>query len=125
MSTDAIVEVSALEDQRVAATTAGDLATLGNLISDELIYTHSSGRVDDKRSFLESIRSGAVRYASIARSDIVMKRHGDAVFVNGDGDLEVVIGGAPKTIRMRYSNVWVKTPAGWRFALWHATPRPV
>jgi len=124
MSEHSIEEVRALEDRRVAATTANDLAALGALLSDDLIYTHSSAKLDDKESFLESLRSGAVRYVEIQRSDIRMKAHGDAVFVNGAARVEVLIAGAPKSLRLRYSNVWVKTPAGWRFALWHATTVP-
>jgi ketosteroid isomerase-like protein len=124
MTATALDEIRALEDRRVQATISDDLATLEALLSDDLIYTHSSARLDDKASFLESIRSGAVRYRSIVRDDIRMRAHGDAVFVNGEARLEVLIAGKPKSLHLRYSNVWVNTGSGWRFALWHATPIP-
>lgn len=124
MSTTALEEIRSLEDRRVQATTTNDLTTLEALLSDDLIYTHSSARLDGKASFLESIRSGAVRYVRIERSDIRMQAHGDTVFVNGEARLDVLIANAPKSLHLRYSNAWVKTGSGWRFALWHATPIP-
>jgi hypothetical protein len=37
---------------------AGDAAVLDELCSDDLIYTHSKGDHDDKRSYLHKVRTG-------------------------------------------------------------------
>jgi hypothetical protein len=50
----AINEIKALEDRRYRAMITGDTAVLDALCSDDLIYTHSKGDHDDKRSYLQA-----------------------------------------------------------------------
>ncbi len=52
----------AAEAARYAAQTANDFAAMERLFGDDLVYIHSSTAIDTKASFIESIRSGAVRY---------------------------------------------------------------
>jgi ketosteroid isomerase-like protein len=117
-------EVSALEARRCKAMIEDDLATLEALFADDLMYTHSNALYDTKASYLQSLRSGAVKYKVVEREGIEMRVHGDAVFVTGKSRVVVAIGGEDKHVNLRYSNVWVKTAGGWKFALWHATPMP-
>ena len=51
----AINEIKALEDRRYRAMLDGDTAVLDELCSDDLIYTHSKGDHDDKRSYLHKV----------------------------------------------------------------------
>jgi ketosteroid isomerase-like protein len=117
-------QIMQLEERRWAAMTQGDLAALSALLAEELIYTHSSAVVDSKASYLESLRSGDVKYKKAERDPIAVVVHGDAAFVSGGARVSVHVRGQDKLINMRYSNVWVKQPGGWRFALWHATAIP-
>src|SRR5206468_2297733 len=47
-----------------AATVKGDAATLGNLLADDLTYTHSTGDTDTKKQFIANL-SGARKYHKI------------------------------------------------------------
>ncbi|PYV13713.1 MAG: hypothetical protein DMG07_13645 [Acidobacteria bacterium] len=47
-----------------AATVKGDAAALGNLLADDLTYTHSTGDTDTKRQFIANL-SGARKYHKI------------------------------------------------------------
>ena len=58
-----------LEDQRFAAMVARDFAALEKMTHDELLYTHSSGVTDTKASWLESMKSGKVKYKSATCSE--------------------------------------------------------
>ena len=51
----AIDEIKTLEERRYRAMIAGDAAALDELCSDDLIYTHSKGDHDDKRSYLHKV----------------------------------------------------------------------
>ena len=42
-----------LDAQRMTAMAQRDVATLNALIADELVYTHSSARLDTKQSLIE------------------------------------------------------------------------
>ena len=117
-------EVSKLEERRCAAMTGSDLATLENLLADTLTYTHSSAVVDDKTSYIESIRSGRVKYLKVERFDTHSQVYGDTVITTGRARIDVQVGGVERHLNMRYANVWIKTPKGWQFALWQSTPIP-
>ena len=117
-------EVSQLEDRRCAAMTGRDVPTLESLLADKLIYTHSSAVVDDKAAYIDSIRSGRVQYLKIERFDTRSNVYGDTVITAGRARIDVQVGGVEKNLHMRYSNVWIKTPKGWQFALWQSTPIP-
>ncbi len=117
-------EILRLEERRWTAMTQNDFATLEALLADDLVYTHSSAVVDDKASYLDSLRSGAVKYKSAEREPAKVAVHGEAVFVTGEARVSVLVRGQDKLIHMRYSNVWIKQAKGWRFALWHATVIP-
>ena len=117
-------QIAQLEERRWTAMTQNDLATLDTLFADDLVYTHSSGTVDSKSSYIQSLRSGDVRYKSVERDPANIAVHGDAAFVTGAARVSVTVRGQDKMIHMRYSNVWLKQATGWRFSLWHATLAP-
>ena len=48
-------EILGLEDQRFGAMIARDFAALDKLVHDQLLYTHSSGVTDTKKSWIESM----------------------------------------------------------------------
>ena len=60
-----INEIKALEDRRYRAMIDGDTAVLDALCSDDLIYTHSKGDHDDKRSDLPKVGSRHFTYLEI------------------------------------------------------------
>jgi hypothetical protein len=60
-----ITEIEALEDRRYRAMIDGDTAVLDALCSDDLIYTHSKGDHDDKRSYLHKVGSRHFVYLEI------------------------------------------------------------
>ena len=117
-------EISKLEERRCAAMTGNDLATLESLLADTLVYTHSSAVVDDKVMYIESIRSGRVKYLKIERFDTQSTVYGDTVISVGRARIDVQVAGSERNLNMRYANVWIKTPKGWQFALWQSTPIP-
>ncbi|MEQ1842753.1 MAG: nuclear transport factor 2 family protein, partial [Verrucomicrobiales bacterium] len=57
-----ISKLQAVDDARVAAFKAADPAKLGEILSDELRYAHSSGVVDTKASFTDLVVSGRTKY---------------------------------------------------------------
>ena len=52
-------KVIALDRQRMTAMANKDIAALENIIADELIYTHSSARLDTKASLIGNMTSGS------------------------------------------------------------------
>ena len=48
---------------------AADLATLDRLLDDALTYTHSSGAIDTKASYMAGIRNKVWEYKNITREN--------------------------------------------------------
>lgn len=115
-------EIRALETKRYAAMLARDIKTLDDMFHEELLYTHSSGVVDTKSTYLAAIASGATRYLSARRRDERIRIVADTAFITGQADLDVEIGGEKKALKIRFLNAWVKTPAGWKFIAWQSCP---
>ena len=117
-------ELLGLEDKRFAAMIARDFAALDKLVHDELLYTHSSGVTDTKPSWLESMKSGKVKYKSVSCSERQVKVFGEVALIRGRAAIEVDIGGQPKSLRLLFLNAWTRTPQGWKFAAWQSCPQP-
>jgi hypothetical protein len=114
----AIIELDA---KRMAASVAQDYDTLNQLIADELIYTHSSARMDTKTSLIGNMRSGSTAYTAMTPSEVVAQDLGDAVVLTGVCAISVMSGGKPNSFRVRFIDVYAKRAAGWQMVTWQST----
>ena len=112
------------EQARYAAQTTGDLAALERLIGDDLVYIHSSSNVDTKASFIESLRSGAVKYRSMQPLDLKVRAYGCIGIVSGRLDVEVTVRGQDNALKLLFHSVWAKRGQGVQFVSWQATRVP-
>lgn len=116
--------ILALETRRYAAMTSNDLDALAALFHDDLVYTHSSGLVDTKASYLESLRSGRTRYLEVEQREQHVRLLGDVALVRGASHIEVdvTVNGEKvrKSLDLRSLAVWTATAAGWQFLAWQS-----
>ena len=117
-------DILALEEERFAAMIARDFPRLQLLVHDELMYTHSSGVVDGKATWLDSMKSGRVKYKKAQCTERKVRMYGDTALITGRAQIEAEIGGQPKTLKLLFLNAWTKTPQGWKFVAWQSTPMP-
>ena len=122
MSTQ-ITEAEALqaEQARYAAQMSNDFAAMERLFGDDLVYIHSSTTVDTKASFIESMRSGAVKYRNMTRGDVKVRTFGSVAIITGSGSFEVTARGQDLRLDLLFTVVWVKRAAGVQFVSWQAT----
>ncbi|MGH9844164.1 MAG: nuclear transport factor 2 family protein [Blastocatellia bacterium] len=107
-----------LEQQWVDALVKADAAALEKIYADDLIYTHSSGTVDTKASYIDSLKTGKAKYESIERDDVKVRFYGDTAIVTCRSVIKV----NKNTIPARYIHVYVKQKGAWRMAA-HQTTR--
>ena len=80
MAEDVSSTIAALEDERYAAMLSGDTGKLDRLLDDRLRHVHSSGRVDNKASWMSNF--GRLRqYRSIERQDQTIVPLADSALV--------------------------------------------
>jgi hypothetical protein len=119
MHKDKVLE---LEEQRYRAMRAADLATLDRLMDDELTYTHSSGVVDTKATYLAGIRDKVWEYKSIARDNERVIIRGNCALVFCRLRIELAVRGTPKKVDSNALAVWIRDGQHARLAAVHSSP---
>ena len=117
-------EVLAAEAARYAAQMSNDLAAMERMFGDDLVYIHSSTSVDTKASFIESMRSGAVKYRRMTRGEVKVRTYGCLAIITGSGKFEVNARGQELVLDLLFHAVWAKRAAGLQFVSWQATRLP-
>jgi ketosteroid isomerase-like protein len=110
-----------LDRQRMAAMAAKDVSKLDRIIADDLIYTHSSARVDTKKSLIGAMESGTTVYTAVEPSDVVAQDLGDAVVLTGVAAISVKSGGVPNSFRVRFVDVYANRGGQWQMVTWQST----
>ena len=113
-----------LDKKRMDATVSKDFATLNALLSDTLIYTHSSARVDTKQSLIGALESGATVYTSIEPSEVKAQDLGTAVVLTGLARITVVVSGKPNSLILRFTDVYANQDGQWKMVTWQSTRLP-
>jgi uncharacterized protein DUF4440 len=117
-------EALAAEDARYAAQTGDDFDALQKLIGNDLVYIHSSAVVDTKASYIESQKSGAVKYRVMRRSDTRVRTYGCVAIITGLGNYDVTVKGQDLAVEIRFHSIWAKRDQGLEFISWQATRTP-
>jgi len=111
------------EEARFKAQMSGDGAAMNKLFGEDLVYIHSSTVVDTKKSFIESITSGNVKYRSMTRGESIVRTYGAVAIVSGDAKFQVTVKGEDRMLDLLYHAIWAKRPAGVQFVSWQATKK--
>jgi ketosteroid isomerase-like protein len=113
-----------LDRQRMTAMAEKDIARLHALLSDDLVYTHSSARIDTKQSLIGAMQSGATVYTSVEPFDVKAQDLGDAVVLTGSARIRVNSGGKPNAFAVRFTDVYANKGGQWQMVTWQSTRLP-
>jgi hypothetical protein len=116
--------VIALDAQRMTAMSQGDVGTLNALIADELVYTHSSARLDTKKSLIENMQTGKTVYTAVVPSDVQAQDYGDTVVLTGVARISVKSGANAMNFGVRFTDIWVNKGGNWQMVAWQSTKLP-
>lgn len=120
-----IAAVRAADDERVAATIAAEPGRLDAIFSSELRYAHSSGRVDTKASYTDSL----VTHTTIYRTFDYVERNfkpvaPGVVLMTGRAKIQSSSGGKEGQIDLNFLAVWREEDGHWRFLAWQSCKNP-
>lgn len=113
-----------LDRKRMRAMAEKDAATLNALLADDLIYTHSSARLDTKQSLIGAMQSGATVYTGVEPSDVKAQDLGSAVVLTGVARISVVSNGKPNAFSVRFTDVYANRGGNWQMVAWQSTRLP-
>ena len=117
-------EVMAAEMQRYQAQMDDDYAAMERLIGADLVYIHSSSAVDDKRTYIASMRSGDVKYRKMRMLDSKVRIFDCLGLMTGTASFDVTVKGQELTVDLRFTEAWVKRGGKLEFVSWQATRIP-
>ncbi len=116
--------VIATEQQRVDALVHDDFAALVQIFADDMTYSHSSGEIDTKTSYLKKLTIGALKYKSLEHSGLTVRLYGDTAILTGMSKVFSISAGVENKPTLNFLTVYVWRDGAWRLAAWHSTKMP-
>jgi ketosteroid isomerase-like protein len=113
-----------LDKKRMQAMAQKDIATLKAVLSDDLVYTHSTARLDTKQSLIGAMESGTTVYTAVEPSDVKAQDLGEAVVLTGAARIHVMSNGRPVNFGVRFTDVYVNKGGQWQMVAWQSTRLP-
>ena len=113
-----------LDKKRMTAMAERDYATLNELIADDLVYTHSTARLDTKQSLIGNMQSGSTVYTAVVPSGVAAQDLGDAVVLTGTCRISVNAGGRANNFGVRFTDVYARRSGRWQMVAWQSTRLP-
>jgi hypothetical protein len=117
------------EQRRREALLAGDASALDAMLSESLVYVHSTAVRDTKASYLAKMTGGVLRYLRLDFTGLEVQRHEGAALVTGRMSATVLKEGQEKQVSSLFLTVWCPEPgpAGpvWRLCAHQGTPLPL
>jgi ketosteroid isomerase-like protein len=115
--------VAALDVKYQAAVKANDSATMDEVLADDFILVNGRGKVSSKTDLLESARKKEVTYERQDEEPGTQKVRvwGDTAVVTALLWIKAVQAAKPIDYKLWFSDTYVRTPAGWRYAFGQAS----
>lgn len=109
-------DVAAAVESLRAVMVDPDKSKLEALVAPELSYGHSSGKVDDKTSFIESLLSGASDFVSINLQDQTIRVAGNTAIVRHKlvGETADKSKGTTAPVSLGVLTIWQKQGGHWK-----------
>ena len=107
-------EVSAAVEKLRLAMISGERTALENIAATDLSYGHSSGKLEDKAAFVESITSGKSDFVSIDLKNQTIKVTEKTALVRHQLDAKTNDGGKPGEVHLGILLVWQKQGKDWK-----------
>jgi hypothetical protein len=116
--------VADIEKQRFAALVSKDYTYLEKVLAGDLFYCHSNGLIDNKASFIQSIKEGKLTYLEMNPEELKVRIYGKTAVITGLCAAKVLSNGQQLNTRFRFTDVYVKSKAGWQMVSWQSLRVP-
>ena len=117
-------EVKQAEQKWIAAVKSKDAAAMEAILAKELVYTHSTGLVEDKNQYIAAVTSGNQKYDSIDYEAPAIQTYGSTAVLATTAVMTGSTKGQPFNNRLRLLHVWVKQSGKWSLVAHQTTRLP-
>jgi ketosteroid isomerase-like protein len=112
--------VASLDIQYQEAVKKSDVATMGRILADDFVLVTGRGRTQTKEDLLKESASGEITYEHQEDTDRTVRMWGDSAVVTALLWAKGVQKGKSFEYKLWFSDVYVRTPAGWRYVFGQA-----
>jgi ketosteroid isomerase-like protein len=118
--------VRAAADAFIQAQQQGDGAALDRILASEFLFVRSSGRVGDRRDYIEGFTAAGIKLDPITISDrLFLRVSPDAAIVGGEARLRGSQNGRALSQHYRFSDTFVRRNGRWQVTYSQITPLPL
>ena len=114
-------QVAALDTAYQAAVAANDAEAMDRILADDFILVNGKGMTFTKADLLREAREKTVIYERQDDSQQTVRVWGNTAVVTALLWLKGTTGGKPIERKLWFSDTYVRTPAGWRYAFGQAS----
>ena len=117
-------EVLLVQADRFRAMVEVDVEALESILSNDLVYTHTTGTSETKAEFLSSLQSQGIEYHSIEPTDLQVRSYDSTAVVTGISAMKVSAGENNFSFSIRFIEVYENDEGSWRLVSWQSTRLP-
>jgi ketosteroid isomerase-like protein len=115
--------VAALDTEYQAAVKANDAVTMDRILADDFILVTGRGTVFTKEDLLTSARNQEVIYEHQEDTEQTVRIWGDTAVITALLWQKGTNNGKPFNDKLWFSDTYIRTPTGWRYAFGQASIR--
>jgi ketosteroid isomerase-like protein len=108
--------VATLDTEYQAAVQRNDAATMDRILADDFVLVTGTGRIYHKADLLSEARNRTTVYEYQEEAEQKVRVWDDTAVVTALLWLKGASGGVPFERRLWFSDTYVRTPAGWKYA---------
>ncbi|MFC6997456.1 nuclear transport factor 2 family protein [Rufibacter roseus] len=107
-------QVAAAVEQLKQALISGDRQALESIVAEGLSYGHSSGKVEDKATFVETLVTGKSDFVTIDLENQIVQVSGNTALVRHNLTATTNDSGKPGSVKLGVLLVWQKQNGKWK-----------
>jgi ketosteroid isomerase-like protein len=112
--------VAALDTQYQQAVTNNDAVTMGRILADDFVLVTGKGKTFTKADLINESKSGKTTYEHQEDTNQTVRLWGDTAVVTALLWEKGVTDGKAFNYKLWFSDVYVRTPSGWRYVFGQA-----
>ena len=113
--------VAALDTQYQAAVEKNDAVTMDRILADDFVLVTGTGKTFTKADLLKDARSKTAIYERQDDSNQIVRVWGDTAVITALLWAKGTEGGKSFEYKLWFSDTYVRTPTGWRYAFGQAS----
>ncbi len=100
---------------------ASNVTALDKLLTEDWILTHSDGRVQNKKEYLNELRTGTRSNQKIVNDSVQVRIYNNSAIVTGISVQSGISNGQPWQGRFRFTRIWILRDGVWMMAGSHSS----